>query len=164
MAFMFNAGFIGPMIPILCCWQVKMLFKNGTESNDNGITGKFFFNELETLKSKRFACTRVLLAIIMAGSFYPVVSDAQTSAEPVTKEYFVQQDANEDLLIKINTFEAEFESKLTAQGGEVLLLSGIPGNRIAPVFQYVHASSNSRQLEIEVRLKLHTARSQFGIE
>lgn len=109
-------------------------------------------------------CRHLLLPISMAGAFLPGVSDAQTTSTPLTQEYFVQQTANEDLLIKINSFEAEFESRLTAQNGEVLLVSGVPGNRIAPIFQYVSASTNSRQLEIQVSSSLHTKRSQFGIE
>ena len=100
MPFMFNAGFRGHMIPILRCGHVKMLFKYGTKPI-----------EYDFISS---ACCHILLAIIMGGTLCPAGAYAQTTATPLTQEYFLQQVANEDLLIKINSFEAEFESKLTA--------------------------------------------------
>ena len=116
------------------------------------------------MKFLHSACCRLLLAIITAGTFFPAVADAQTTPKPLTQEYFIEQTANEALLIKINAFEAEFESRITAQNGEVLLLSSIRGNRLAPIFQYVSAADKSRQLEIRVSSRLNTQRSQFGIE
>lgn len=80
------------------------------------------------------------------------------------QEYFVQQSADEDLLITINAFEAEFESRVSGSNGELLLTSGITGSRIVPLFQYVFASGKNRQIGIEITSGLHTARTEFGIE
>jgi len=80
------------------------------------------------------------------------------------QEYFFQQSAEEDLLITINAFEAEFESRVSGANGELLLVSGVTGSRIVPLFQYIFASGNNRQIGIEVTSSLHTARTEFGIE
>ena len=45
-----------------------------------------------------------------------------------------------------------------------LLLSGIEGSRIVPVFQYIYAPKSGRQLDIKVSSSLHTAQTEFGIE
>ncbi len=104
------------------------------------------------------------LAIIMTGQMVPSVSRAQVVEPVITQEYFIQQAVDEDLLITINAFEAEFESMVTGENGEVLLRSGIKGSRIVPIFQYISAPKNARQLDIEVTSSLHTGRTEFGIE
>ena len=104
------------------------------------------------------------LAIFMTGLMVPSVSRAQVVDPVITQEYFIQQAVDEDLLITINAFEAEFESTVTGANGKVLLLSGIKGSRIVPVFQYINAPESDRQLDIEVTSSLHTGRTEFGIE
>jgi len=104
------------------------------------------------------------LAVIAAGPAFPPVSFAQSVEPVITQEYFIQQADNEDLLITVNAFEAEFESRITGTSGEVLLLSGIENSRIVPVFQYIYAPENRRQIDIEVTSSLHTGRTEFGIE
>jgi len=106
----------------------------------------------------------LVLTILLMGQFVPSVSRAQAVEQVITQEYFIQQAADEDLLITVNAFEAEFESRVTGANGKVLLLSGIKGSRIAPVFQYIHAPDSGRQLDIEVTSSLHTGRTEFGIE
>lgn len=107
-----------------------------------------------------------LLAIVIftTGQSVPSVSRAQGVAPVITQEYFIQQAVDEDLLITINAFEAEFQSRVTGSSGEVLLLSGIKGSRIVPVFQYIYAPKTARQLDIHVSSSLHTGRTEFGIE
>ena len=102
--------------------------------------------------------------LVLAGLTLPGVSTGQGNSTQKTQEYFVQQNAGETLLVTINGFEAEFESVLTEQGGAILLRSALPGSRIAPVFQYVSAPEKLRQLNIQVLSRLHTNRSQFGLE
>ena len=76
----------------------------------------------------------------------------------------MQQAADENLLITINAFEAEFESQIFGQNGAELLHSGISGSRMIPVFQYVTAPEGDRQLDIKVISDLYTKRSEFGLE
>jgi len=151
---MFNAGMhlfgipgsMVRMIPILRSSYVKMLFK---PSN--------------TVTVMHPACCLFLIAILVVGTAIPRASSAQTDKPPMTEEYFVQQSVDEALLIRIDAFEAEFESKISAQDSVLLLQSGIPESRIVPVFQYIHAPKKDRQLEIEVTSNLNTRRSEFGL-
>jgi CHAT domain-containing protein len=139
---MFNAGlpvfeFRTPwlhMIPILRSCHVKKLFKS------------------------------VTTMALVAGLVIPGYSSAQTGDALMTQAYFVQQGSDEALLIRINSFEAEFESRLSDQAGKLLLVSGIPNSRIVPVFQYINAPQSPRQLDIEVTSNRHTDRSKFDIE
>jgi CHAT domain-containing protein len=154
MTFMFNAGLhlfgipgsMGRMIPILRSRYVKMLYKRS-----------------KTVTDMLPAWCLLLSAVLVSGIAIPRSSYAQTDKPPMTEEYFVQQDAGEALLIRINAFEAEFESKISEQDGVLLLQSGIQESRIAPVFQYIHAPKKDRQLEIEVTSNLNTRRSEFGL-
>ncbi len=102
--------------------------------------------------------------MIGAGNMVPGISPAQSGEPVITQEYFVQQAVDEALLITINAFEAEFESKISGQDGESILQSGIPGSRIVPVFQYINVPKSARQLDIRVTSSLHTRRSEFGLE
>ena len=104
------------------------------------------------------------MVIVMTGLATSVVSNAQPVTPTMTQEYFIQQADDEDLLITISAFEAEFESRISGPSNETLLRSGIPESRIVPVFQYIHAPKRSRQLDIEVTSNAYTGRTEFGIE
>ena len=106
----------------------------------------------------------LLLAIFLVDISVPAVSIAQNDENLISQAYFVQQAADEDLLITVNAFEAEFESRITGQIGETLLVSAVPGSRIVPLFQYVDSPESIRQLDIEVSSNRHTARSEFSLE
>jgi CHAT domain-containing protein len=120
---------------------------------------------IELHLTSRKAWLYLLCALIIAAAMSAApLSFAQPSSPVMTQEYFIQQSAGEDLLITISAFEAEFESRISGPNAEVLLLSGVPGSRIIPVFQYVPAPKNNRQLDIEVTSSLYTGRTEFGIE
>ena len=104
------------------------------------------------------------LVICLTGLAIPGVSSAQAETPVISQEYFIQQNIDEDLLITVNAFEAEFESSVIGENGEVLLSSAVPGSRIVPVFQYINAPESARQLDIQVTSGLHTGRTEFGIE
>lgn len=106
----------------------------------------------------------MLLVFTMMGLSIPMALRAQAVTPAITQEYFIQQAVDEDLFITVSAFEAEFESKITGANEEVLLLSGIEGSRIVPVFQYIYAPKTGRQLDIKVTSSLHTAHTEFGIE
>jgi len=108
-------------------------------------------------------CLLLMLAFLAALAV-PELSAAQGVTQARSQSYFIQQGSNEDLLITISAFEAEFESRVSGPNGEVLLFSGITGSRIVPVFQYIYAPKSNRQLDIEVTSSLHTSRTEFGIE
>lgn len=89
---------------------------------------------------------------------------AQMNAAPLRQEYFVQQAADEALLIRINAFETEFESTVRGEESEVLLRSGIANSSVAPVFQFIQPLAEARQLGIEVVSTKQSKRSAFELE
>ena len=122
-----------------------------------------FYHGIEFLINKHVSRYLALLLCLVTGVATPMLSAAQENGALITQEYFIQQAVDEDLLITISAFEAEFESKISAQKGQVLLVSGLTGSRMIPVFQYVSAPTSNRQLDIEVSSILHTKRSEFGL-
>lgn len=108
----------------------------------------------------RLAGIVLLLAGVLAGAN----AIAQTAEEEITQEYFIQQAMDEALLIRINAFEAQFESTVVGENGEIILRSGLAENRIVPVFQYIHTPKKSRQLSIEITSSTQSERSNFGLE
>jgi CHAT domain-containing protein len=106
----------------------------------------------------------VLIATVVAVFTVPDDLRAQTDALLISQEYFVEQAADEDLFIRINGYEAEFYSRISAQGGQKIMLSGVPGTRLVPIFQLVKSPEDNRQLDIEVFSSLYTGRSEFGLE
>ncbi len=75
----------------------------------------------------------------------------------------MQQAADEALLIRIDAFEAEFESTIRGEEAEGLLRSDISNSRMAPVFQYVQPPASARQLGIELASSKQTSRSGFEL-
>lgn len=77
------------------------------------------------------------------------------------QEYFVRQEAGEGLLIRVNGREAQFESSVFTIEDDLVLASGVPGSRLAPLFQYIPPTDSSRQLDVRVTAALDTNRSNF---
>ena len=115
------------------------------------------------MTTRNFFYALFSLLIVTAGFAVSGFSYAQENEAPLRQEYFIQQTVDEALLIRINAFEADFESKISAPNGDVMLLSALPGSRIAPLFQYIKGGKQNRQLDIEVTSAIHTNRSEFGI-
>jgi tetratricopeptide (TPR) repeat protein len=82
---------------------------------------------------------------------------------PLSKEYFVRQGAEEYLFVRINAFEAEFESRIFAPDGKLIITSELSQNSLAPVFQFIEASGDDRQLDIKVRSQRHSNRAAFEL-
>jgi CHAT domain-containing protein/tetratricopeptide (TPR) repeat protein len=88
----------------------------------------------------------------------------QAASDPKVQEYFVKQSADEHLVIRINGYEAAFSASISDQDGRELMRSGLPGTRLVPVFQYVNAPENDRQLNIEVSAGRYSNRADFSLE
>jgi tetratricopeptide (TPR) repeat protein len=99
-------------------------------------------------------CTLFLLGLAS-----PAISAAQ-----ISQAYFIRQEADEALLIRINAFEAEIEASVFASERRLLLSSVMPQSRLVPIFQFIDTNTKPRQLDIEVSSSLSTANSKFGIE
>ena len=79
---------------------------------------------IDFLTTSHFRCHLLILTVLAVAALVPAVSNAQTADSLIKHEYFVQQSADEDLLITINAFEAELESRISGQNREVILRSG----------------------------------------
>lgn len=88
---------------------------------------------------------------------------AQAAPEPLRQEYFIEQRAGEELLIRINGTEASFEARVFTTAGELIALAGVPESRIAPLFVYVNSRQAGRQLDIEITAAHATKRSRFEL-
>jgi len=89
---------------------------------------------------------------------------AQSGAgAPVSKEYFHIQQANTALLITLKANEAEFESRIYGPDNALLAVSGIPGLRLGPVFQFLDAPEKDRQIRVEVTLGHSTPQSDIDL-
>ncbi len=113
--------------------------------------------------SARGVCA-VLAAVVLAlvvGS--PMLLGAELPGGGQQQEYFVRQQADEALLIRIDGFEAQFESSVYDTAGERLIASGVPGSRVAPLFQYVSTADRERQLDIRITAPFDTSRSRFDL-
>ncbi len=108
--------------------------------------------------------TFVLIVVLLSLLACANDSRAQTGIEPISQEYFVRQSTDEDLFIRINGFEAEVNSKVMTQDGQTLMISGVSGSRLLPVFLYIDAPDTDRQLDITVFSDRYTGRSEFGLE
>jgi tetratricopeptide (TPR) repeat protein len=102
---------------------------------------------------------RLAILLLLAAQSVP----AQTGP-PLTREYFVRQDANQPLVIRVNPFEAEFRVQVSNPAGQVLKLSTIPQSRNLPVFLYIDGASGARQLDIRVDAPWYTAATDFELE
>lgn len=114
------------------------------------------------------ACQWLLLCLALFVLIAPSISRAQSDSadndQTLKREYFVRQGIDEALLIRLNAYEAEIESGIYTEDRKLLLVSALPATRIAPLFQFIDATSKARQLDIEVSSGLNTANSEFGIE
>ncbi len=79
------------------------------------------------------------------------------------QEYFVRQHTDEDLLIRIDGREAQYQAEVFDQEGELLKISTVPGSRLAPLFQFIRGADRDRQLDIRITAPLVTDRSRFDL-
>ncbi len=107
---------------------------------------------------------RMAICVLLVFSFLPGSASSNDPANQLQQEYFVRQDADEALLIRIDAFEAEIQARVFAPERRLLLSSAMPQSRLVPIFQFIAATPRPRQLDIEVSSGLHTENSKFDIE
>ena len=110
----------------------------------------------------RINCLSLMCALLICFAL-GLVSFSVLAAQ-MKQEYFVRQEADESLLIRVSAYEAEIEASVFAPERRLLLSSVMPQSRLVPIFQFVDSSSKSRQLELEVLSSLSTANSKFEVE
>ena len=118
-------------------------------------------------RSDRYLCVmlRVLLIILL------VVSSSGTWSAPTGEvsathpaEYMIYQYPGVSLLVKINAPEMEFNSEIYGPEGALINSSGIPAARIGPLYQFIEATDQARQLMIKISPGRKADRSRIGLE
>jgi len=117
---------------------------------------------INELSANRISCLSLVCALLI-GFALGLVSFSVPAAQ-MKQEYFVRQEADESLLIRVSAYEAEIEVSVFAPERQLLLSSVMPQSRLVPIFQFIDPSSKARQLELEVSSGLSTANSKFEIE
>ncbi|MEM1412333.1 MAG: hypothetical protein AAGH19_08230, partial [Pseudomonadota bacterium] len=112
---------------------------------------------------RRWCASGVLCALLLGLAPWVSAWATDLPGGGQLQEYFVRQNAGEAVLVRIDGQEAIFEAVISTIEGEVLVASGTPGSRIAPLFQYVPSPSSERQLDIRVTAPLDTDRSRFDM-
>lgn len=103
------------------------------------------------------------LFVVSAAAFGQDNGSEQAPPVVASKEYFVQQQAGEAVVVKISAFEARFVARLSAELGDMALESGLPEAQMLPVFQFVAVSDIPRQVNIEVDATQTTNRTGFEL-
>jgi tetratricopeptide (TPR) repeat protein len=103
----------------------------------------------------------ILVLLLPAG-----VHAAQTgTASPVRPaEYMIYQYPGVDLVVKIDAPEVEFESKIYGPEQALLKSSGVPFQRIGPLYQLIDAADSPRQLMVKVTPGQKIDRSRISLE
>lgn len=119
-----------------------------------------------TRRRRPHHAARGLLALLAAVHCADARAQAEPAAEPapMKREYLHQQPPDTTLVFRFDSFEAEFESRLSAAGGAPFKISGVPGLRIAPLFQFVEAVATERPLVIEVTLGRRSQRARVDMQ
>ncbi len=117
--------------------------------------------------SDRYLCVMlrtlfiILLAVASSGAW-----SAQTGEISATHpaEYMIYQYPGVSLLVKINAPEMEFDSAIYGPEGALINSSGIPAARIGPLFQFIEATDQARQLMIKISPGRKAERSRISLE
>jgi CHAT domain-containing protein len=102
--------------------------------------------------------------MLSAASMAAYAQNTPSGAPAGSKDYFTQQPADTPLVIRMDAFETEFESRVFDPKNILLKASGLSGQRLGAVYQFIEASAKPRQLRIEVNLGHGTDRSKLDMQ
>jgi len=108
---------------------------------------------------------RAFLLCLFLCSLMPGALAAQESlgAPAELKEYFHQQDAHTALLLRLEAYEASFESRVFTPENVLVKASGVPTLRLGPVFQFIEPVDKPRQLRIQISITRSTSASRVDL-
>lgn len=89
-------------------------------------------------------------------------SEQATAERPA--EYMIYQYPDTILVLKIDVREAEFDLRTIGPESALLKSSSLPGRRIGPIYQYIDAVDQPRQLMIEVTPARTVDRAAISLE
>jgi len=90
---------------------------------------------------------------------------AETGPEPTsrTREFFNRQEAAAALVIQLDPYESEFESRIYGPGNQLLKTSSVPSLRLGPVIQFIDPVEKARELSIVLTMGKGTGRSRVDM-
>jgi len=114
-------------------------------------------------RRRLMACV-VLLMLCLAYVPGAIAQETDSATQARSKDYFIQQPADTPLVIRMDAFETEFESRIYDPKNILLKASGLIDQRLGAVYQFIEASSRPRDLRIEVLLGHGTERSKLDMQ
>ena len=102
---------------------------------------------LSTLFRLALLCSAAALFCLYGA---PAAAQETAAAPPSFKEYFVDLAPDTALLIRMEGFEAEFETRVYGPENVLMKVSGLPGLRMGPIFQFIDPAGTARQLRVQV--------------
>jgi len=108
--------------------------------------------------------TLVFCCLLLAGMSLPGHA-AETGPEAAsrTREFFNRQEAASALVIQLDPYESEFESRIFGPGNQLLKTSSVPSLRLGPVIQFIDPVEKARELSIVLTMGKGTSRSRVDM-
>jgi CHAT domain-containing protein len=146
-----------------CCAIIPIASGIGSWENTELRAGMITSCNLRNrLSGLAFSACLLLLFLFATGTAWPAASSEVSPVNPA--EYMIYQYSGVALLIRIDAFETEFESRIYGPDRALIKSSRIPSRRVGPVYQFIEAADTDRQLIIEVTPAYPTDRSRIGME
>jgi len=108
--------------------------------------------------------TLAFCCLLLAGMAAPGHA-AETGPEAAshTREFFNRQEAASALVIQLDPYESEFESRIFGPGNQLLKTSSVPSLRLGPVVQFIDPVEQARELSIVLTMGKGTSRSRVDL-
>ncbi len=106
----------------------------------------------------------VFCCLLLAGMNAPGHA-AETGPEAAsrTREFFNRQEAASALVIQLDPYESEFESRIFGPGNQLLKTSSVPSLRLGPIVQFIDPVEKARELSIVLTMGKGTSRSRVDM-
>ena len=118
-------------------------------------------------RSDRYLCVMlrallIILLVVSSSGAWSAPTGEVSATHPA--EYMIYQYPGVSLLVKINAPEMEFNSEIYGPEGALISASGIPAARIGPLYQFIEATDQARQLMIKISPGRKADRSRISLE
>jgi CHAT domain-containing protein/tetratricopeptide (TPR) repeat protein len=109
---------------------------------------------------KQFLLVAIMLVLPLTGR--PAPDEVVTDERPA--EFMIYQHPDTLLVLKLDVEEAEFSVRTFGPENALIKWSTVPGRRVGPIYQYIDAVDQARQLMIEISPGRPVKRSAIGLE
>ncbi len=113
----------------------------------------------------RVSAAAAFACLVIFGCLQPAFAgDAAALPASGSKDYFTLQPADTPLVIRLDAFETEFESRVYDPDNRLLRASGLPAQRLGALYQLIEATDKPRELRIEITSGHSTDRSKLDMQ